>query len=224
MSQPPLPGSSARAPRLPGVAAVAPLWRRRLQGLQLRVQRLMLRLHPPALQQLCIYPLSQRDVARVRAALPGVLPAAALPSGEQVLVCWLGDLPVGIGHISWDGPREAGLAAAVGAVPEIHQLHVAPLYRSLGIGARLVARFEQMAAARGHQAVGLGVAHANPRAATLYARLGYRVAERGDFVDVFQDATSGHWHRVPCRYLVKPLVPATVPAAGWARAPAPMAA
>jgi GNAT superfamily N-acetyltransferase len=102
------------------------------------------------------------------------------------LVAWRGASPVGHGLLHWSGPRDAAIAARLPGCPEIYNLGVAEALRSRGIGRRLVARLEALAAERGHARVGLGVALANARARRLYERLGYRDAGAPSYVDRWQ--------------------------------------
>ncbi|MZF89494.1 GNAT family N-acetyltransferase [Streptomyces sp. SID5643] len=91
------------------------------------------------------------------------------------LVAWHGRRPVGHTEVRWDGCDDAKVRAAWPGCPEINALTVWPeALRSRGIGSALVRAAEERARARGCTAVGLGVADDNPRAAALYARLGYR--------------------------------------------------
>ncbi len=69
------------------------------------------------------------------------------------------------------------LVKAVGA-GELWMLSVHEAWQSLGVGTFLVEALEQAAAARGLRRVQLSVEDDNPRAAALYARLGYRPVGR----------------------------------------------
>ncbi|MFI6372976.1 GNAT family N-acetyltransferase [Streptomyces sp. NPDC050546] len=90
------------------------------------------------------------------------------------LVAWLDERPVGHTELRWGGCDDAAVRAARPGCPEINALTVWPeTLRSRGIGSALIRAAEELARERGRTAVGLGVADDNPRAAALYARLGY---------------------------------------------------
>jgi GNAT superfamily N-acetyltransferase len=95
--------------------------------------------------------------------------------GESTyLVAWLDGRPVGHAEMRWIGCAAAEVRAARPGCPEIGGLGVGPEeLRSRGIGTALIRAAEELAAERGITAVGIGVAKDNPRAAALYARLGY---------------------------------------------------
>ena len=78
-------------------------------------------------------------------------------------------------EVLWNGCWEPEVRAALPDCPEINGLDVAEAVRSRGIGTALICYAERLAAERGRRSIGLGVDdHGNPRAAALYARLGYR--------------------------------------------------
>ena len=85
------------------------------------------------------------------------------------LVAWLGDEPVGSAELTKDES------------PELKNLKVRAGHRGKGIGTKLVEAAEHAIGASG--SLSLGVATDNPRAASLYERLGY---ER---TGVFSDST-----------------------------------
>ncbi|WP_324277118.1 GNAT family N-acetyltransferase [Blastococcus brunescens] len=58
-------------------------------------------------------------------------------------------------------------------VPWLWLVEVHPEHRGQGIGTGLLTEGHRQLAMSGHRVVELGVAQANPRAATLYRRLGY---------------------------------------------------
>lgn len=75
----------------------------------------------------------------------------------------------------WGGCAAPEVRAARSGCPEINGLGVRPEdLRSRGIGSALIRAAEDLAGQRGFGAIGLGVGTDNPRAAQLYARLGYR--------------------------------------------------
>lgn len=61
--------------------------------------------------------------------------------------------------------------------PRIWAVRVFPPLQGAGLGSRLMAEAESLAASRGADAVEVGVEHDNPGARRLYERLGYRAAD-----------------------------------------------
>ncbi|GAA4894252.1 acetyltransferase (GNAT) family protein [Stackebrandtia albiflava] len=115
--------------------------------------------------------------------------------------------PVANALIMWRGCTAEEVRRHHPGVPEINGLDVFPPgLRGRGIGTALVAACEQRARAAGADRIGLGVADANPRAAALYHRLGYRGDVR--YIDRYTCVDSlGTRHRFadPCVFLVKDL-------------------
>ncbi|GGM13062.1 hypothetical protein GCM10010129_66410 [Streptomyces fumigatiscleroticus] len=122
------------------------------------------------------------------------------------LVAWQDGRPAGHTEVRWGGCADPAVRAARPGCPEIDALAVAEHLRSRGIGGALVRRAEELARRRGHTAVGLGVADDNPRAAALYARLGYRplTAYLDRWSCTGADGTL-HEYADPCTFLVKEL-------------------
>ncbi|MFD5327284.1 GNAT family N-acetyltransferase [Streptomyces sp. NPDC127092] len=89
------------------------------------------------------------------------------------LVAWRDGLPAGNGQVRWDGCAAPEVRAAAGDCPEFNGLDVREDLRGQGIGTALIRAAEELARERGGTHLGLGVGHDNPRAAALYARLGY---------------------------------------------------
>ncbi|NEB05915.1 GNAT family N-acetyltransferase [Streptomyces sp. SID13726] len=88
------------------------------------------------------------------------------------LVAWLDGRPVGHTEMRWIGCAAPEVTLDC---PEIGGLGVWPEdLRSRGIGTELIRAAEELARERGITVVGIGVGRDNPRAAALYARLGYR--------------------------------------------------
>jgi GNAT superfamily N-acetyltransferase len=76
-------------------------------------------------------------------------------------------------------PPNGRLAAHL---PRISDLYVREELRSTGIGSAFIVRMEQIAAARGFSVMHMSVDPVgNPRAAALYARLGYLPASEGPY-------------------------------------------
>lgn len=126
-------------------------------------------------------------------------------AGESTyLIPWLDGRPVGHAEVRWAGCAAPEVPAGC---PEINGLFVWPqALRSRGIGAALVREAERLARLRGIDVMGLGVGDGNPRAAALYARLGYRPTVT--YVDrhAHLDAEGvRHEHADPCVFLVKEL-------------------
>ncbi len=126
-------------------------------------------------------------------------------AGESTyLIPWLDGRPVGHAEVRWTGCAAPEVSAGC---PEINGLFVWPqALRSRGIGAALVREAERLARLRGIGVMGLGVGDGNPRAAALYARLGYRPTVT--YVDrhAHLDAEGvRHEHADPCVFLVKEL-------------------
>ncbi|WP_369245197.1 GNAT family N-acetyltransferase [Streptomyces sp. R41] len=127
--------------------------------------------------------------------------------GSTCLIPWLDDRPVGHAEIRWTGYAAPEVRAARPGCPELNGLFVWPgSLRSRGIGSALVRAAEERAIARGIGLMGLGVGDDNPRAAALYARLGYRPTVA--YVDRYAHlGSSGERHECadPCVFLVKEL-------------------
>jgi GNAT superfamily N-acetyltransferase len=90
------------------------------------------------------------------------------------LIAWEEDsVPVGVGVIRWEGWAEHEARAAFPDCPQLTNLHVQAARRGRGVGTALIASAEERARTRGFSRIGVGVADDNPKAAMLYARLGY---------------------------------------------------
>jgi ribosomal protein S18 acetylase RimI-like enzyme len=83
------------------------------------------------------------------------------------------------GDPMWDRPQQ---------VPLVMDLWVAPNLRSRGIGSRMMQALEQTARQRGYPCVYVQVqAEKNPRAISLYRRLGYQVLQSKGYHDFFHE-------------------------------------
>ena len=82
-------------------------------------------------------------------------------------------VPVGVCVIRWEGWAEQEALDAFPDCPEVTNLQVHPAQRGRGTGTALIASAEENVRGRGFRQIGVGVADDNPRAAMLYARLGY---------------------------------------------------
>lgn len=123
------------------------------------------------------------------------------------LIPWLDGRPVGHAEVRWTGCAAPEVRAAHPGCPELNGLLVWPeTLRSQGIGTALIRAAEELALARGVGVMGLGVDDENPRAAALYARLGYRggvrYVDRWTYLDA--DGTRRE-HADPCVFLTKGL-------------------
>lgn len=122
------------------------------------------------------------------------------------LLAWRDGLPVGHGQVRWDGCAAPEVRAVAGECPEFNGLDVRADLRGQGIGTALIHAAEELARERGLSLLGLGVGHGNPRAAALYARLGYTpvvaYTDRWSWTDA-----DGHPHDEadPCTFLVRDL-------------------
>ena len=119
-------------------------------------------------------------------------------------------LPRRAAQLARDRRRRADAVAAPEVTldcPEIGGLAVRPEeLRSRGIGTELVRAAEELARTRGLTTVGIGVGQDNPRAAGLYARLGYRPVT--DYLDRWSYQDHGGTTREcvdACTFLVRDL-------------------
>lgn len=106
----------------------------------------------------------------------------ALPTG----------LLIAIGGVDFrvrPGPSIAGAATQTDAMVWLLSVHDA--WRSLGLGTMLIGRLELAALDHGLDRVVIEVEHDNPRAATLYRRLGYRVV--GSRLDSWRTRPDQHY-------------------------------
>ena len=127
--------------------------------------------------------------------------------GGTYLVAWIDGRPVGHAEVIWSGCAAPEVQAALPGCPELNGLGVwPPQLRSRGIGGALIRRAEELAREHGCTVLGLGVAADNPRAADLYARLGYR--RLTDYVGrwSYEDRDGVIRECVdPCTFLIKEL-------------------
>jgi ribosomal protein S18 acetylase RimI-like enzyme len=96
------------------------------------------------------------------------------------LIAWTGTEPVGHLNLRLGGRKMSERARRAGAA-HIEDLAVTPQRRRRGIGTQLMRRAEREAAARGFQALGLGVDVRNVPARGLYAQEGYEESGFGEF-------------------------------------------
>lgn len=103
------------------------------------------------------------------ASIGQALERAKLGEVEYLAACPPSGLPVALGGIDY---------AKIPCVGTIWQLAVHGALQSCGIGTILINAAEQRLRARGLHLAELGVEDSNPRARTLYERLGYRAYGR----------------------------------------------
>jgi putative acetyltransferase len=105
------------------------------------------------------------------------------------LVAFVDGEPVACGAIQpmtdGSGPaREADRAGSVAPVAEVKRMYVRPAWRGRGVGRRLLAALESLAADRGRLVVRLETGTRQPDAIALYRAAGYRpIPAYGDYVD-----------------------------------------
>ncbi|MFG3348979.1 GNAT family N-acetyltransferase [Streptomyces sp. NPDC048018] len=122
------------------------------------------------------------------------------------LIAWRDGLPAGNGQIRWDGCAAPEVRAALGDCPELNGLDVREELRGQGIGTALIRAAEELSRERGKTHLGLGVAPDNPRAAALYARLGYTPVTAYTDRYAYTDADGvRHTCADACTFLVKRL-------------------
>lgn len=85
-----------------------------------------------------------------------------------VLVADFNQYPIGHAAIHWHGKPTHP------AIPDLQSVRVAPGFRGLGIGSRLIEAGEKIIAAQEFRQVSLAVGVQNESARRLYERLGYR--------------------------------------------------
>ena len=89
------------------------------------------------------------------------------------LVAYIDEMPAGVCVIRWEGWTESQALSTYPDCPELTNLQVHTARRRLGVGTALIRSAEERARARGYHRLGIAVAEDNPKAAALYARLGF---------------------------------------------------
>ena len=124
------------------------------------------------------------------------------------LVAWHENLPVGHALVRWDGPTDHPIASKLEGCPDIEDLFAHPDYRSMGVGSQLLQHAETLAAQEGCARIGLGVDVDNPRARTLYERMGFEDTGFGEYkirwLWTDKDGQT-RWAEENCNYLIKKL-------------------
>ena len=136
------------------------------------------------------------------------------------LMAWQEERLVGHLLLTWHGPTVEPVASCLAECAEIQDVAVREDLRSRGIGTRMLAVAEDLAWQRGARLLGIGVALDNPRARTLYGRLGFADSGCGEYEVgwpyIDRDGQQ-RWHEERCVYLVKQLpLPSGESAAGSA--------
>lgn len=132
------------------------------------------------------------------------------------LIAWDKDIPVAHLFICWTGNTEVPRivdrypqAAQFGDCPEICELYVVPERRSQGIGTQLLRQALELACARGAPQLTICVDTDNPRARSLYERLGFVESGIGAFttsgVLIDEAGQERPWQNGPQVMLVKKL-------------------
>ena len=124
------------------------------------------------------------------------------------LVAWHKDLPIGHALLKWGGPDHTLIASRLNGCPDIEDLFVDPQCRSRGVGSQLLGCAESTAMQREYSLIGLGVDVDDPRARSLYKRLGFEDTGFGEYYSRWQyDDRNGKkaWAEEHCNYLVKRL-------------------
>jgi GNAT superfamily N-acetyltransferase len=97
-------------------------------------------------------------------------------------VWWVDSAPRGWAVINWQGKLTAP------DFPNLSDLFVHPQWRGQGIGTSILTMCEQIVSARGYTRLGLAVnPDLNPRALTLYQRLGYAATSQEKYLDDIYD-------------------------------------
>lgn len=143
-------------------------------------RRLVQRLEIRALAESEMDAVRDRFASTRRDALDAVM-AEQRAGVSSLLVGWSDGVPVCTASVHWDGPRNETARAMFPECAEIHSVEVDPGIRSGGVGSRLLAVCEGLAASRGVRCMGLAVALDNYHAYALYLRLGYTESQRLEY-------------------------------------------
>lgn len=124
------------------------------------------------------------------------------------LMAWLDEIPIGHTMVRWEGTMDAFIAERISGCAHVEDLFVMPEFRSHGFGTQILRHGERLPIERGFGQIGLAVGIDNPRARTLYERLGYVDTGFGMFA-IGGTCTDIHGRRrawrEACEYLVKQL-------------------
>ena len=134
-----------------------------------------------------VRPVTEHDIPLLEQRFPEGTPdkhrmrLRSQKAGRVVyLVASLGDAPAGHGLLIWT-PIDAAVASRMRDCAEVTDMFVDPSLRSQGIGSSILAAAEDLANKRGRSWLGLTVGLSNPRARSLYERLGYQDSGLGEF-------------------------------------------
>ena len=130
-------------------------------------------------------------------------------AGDVVyLVAWHEGVPVGHVVLEWKVPDDHPLAHRLQDSPNVEDLFVSPDNRSTGVRSRLVEAVSVLAKEGGRTRIGLGVDIDNPRARSLYGRVGFEDSGLGEYQCRWpwtdRDGRR-RWAEESCRYLIKRL-------------------
>jgi ribosomal protein S18 acetylase RimI-like enzyme len=166
------------------------------------------------MQGLEIRPIVESDMALLRAHFYEGTPeqpdrglARQRDGTGEFLIAFLQGVPVGYLAVDWE-PESHSPPSWGKDVANLQDFVVLEAWRSNGIGTQMVHVAEEMARQRGFRRLSLGVGVDNPRARSLYERLGYRdaglppVEDGGSFR--LWDGSEHEW-RETWRFMVKEL-------------------
>ncbi len=123
---------------------------------------------------------------------------------KLILIADAGSYPVGRAFLHF--ARGHPLLADGHSRAYLYSLHILEAFRGHGIGTQLIASGEQQARRRGFTCMTIAVAKANPRAMSLYTRLGYRTFTDDPGTWTYVDPTGvRHFVHEPAWLLQKPL-------------------
>jgi ribosomal protein S18 acetylase RimI-like enzyme len=152
--------------------------------------------------------------------------AAQARDAVYVAVAMASARPIGVGAVTWSGPRSVEVAALHPNCAEIFNLGVEAAWQGRGVGGLLLQHLEARARSRSCDAIGLGVGVENSRAYSLYLRHGYRPVAPAQYADRWERVgTDGHRevHAEICVFLRKDVKPQLSTTPGL-NIPAPRAA
>ena len=122
------------------------------------------------------------------------------------LIAWNHEYPIGHVLLVWGGTIDEPVRTRLADCADLQDLFVAPEYRRLGVGARLLEKAEALATQRGFSRLGLGAALDNPGAQRLYQRSGYLDSGFGEYLSggvyIDRDGSAKGWEEI-CIYLIK---------------------
>ncbi len=130
--------------------------------------------------------------------------------GEGIwLVAWKKDIPVGYLQVRWTGTKDNAVQKYITHCAHLETFGVVKDLQGQGIGTELVKEAEKLTKEKGFNQIGIAVGSTdNPRARSLYERLGYTDWGHGDFTTSWEymdeNGKKGTESEV-CVYLLKNL-------------------